>query len=188
MIQEVSPSISFDRSPGRLSVVISARASAPKRYLLLLWLLAWLACGIIVILERRQIGASDPMRQFLLAFLAFWAYYLVVIGKALLWRWFGMELWRVKDGILVIKDSVFGFGRATSYFVDNIQALGLLKVDPSSWKAQWNNSLWVVGGQRLGFEHIGRKVIFGKGLDEADARRLAALLKEVFREQRAAKA
>ncbi|MBK9175697.1 MAG: hypothetical protein IPM46_05035 [Flavobacteriales bacterium] len=183
-MEQFSAHVSIDRREGRTSVVIMARASLTQRILLLGWLLAWLAAGIVVIVERTRLPDGDPVRQFMLAFLAFWAYFLVVIGRAALWRWKGVELWRVKDGVLTIKDSILGYGRASNYFADNIQQLGLLKLDRTSWKAQWNDSVWVIGGERLGFEHLGRKVVLGKGLTDEEARRLAIVLRDALRKER----
>ena len=123
MIERISDRVSVDRSAGRTSVVIDARATPAKRALITAWTIAWVACGVAVLVERAQLAPGDPLRQYLLAFIAFWAYFLVMIGKALLWRWRGLELWRVKDGRFTIKDSILGYGRAHDYFVENIQAL-----------------------------------------------------------------
>jgi hypothetical protein len=70
--------------------------------------------------------------------------------------------------------------------VDNIQKLGLLNVDQRSWKWQLNQSGWVVGGERLGFEHLGKKIIFGKGLTDEEARRLVPILKDALKHERKA--
>lgn len=187
-MEQLSPSVSIDRREGRTSVAIEARASRGQRLLLAAWIAAWLAAGIAVMMGRAELPPGDPARQFMLAFLAFWAYFLVVVGRAALWRWKGVELWRVKDGVLTVKDSIMGYGRARTYFADNIQRLGLLNIDRASWKWQWNDSVWVIGGERIGFEHLGRKVILGKGLTDEEARRLAAVLKEALRKERSAEA
>ncbi|HRH36842.1 MAG TPA: hypothetical protein PK760_00770 [Flavobacteriales bacterium] len=180
----VSDNVSIERTPGRLSVVISGRTSRGKQSLLVTWALAWIACGIIVIVERNKLPEADPARQYMLAFLAFWAYFAVSIGRAVLWRLKGFELWRVKDGTLLVKDSILGFGKANTYFVDNIQKLGLITVEETSFKWQWNQSAWVIGGERIGFEHTVKKVVIGKNLTEAEAKRLVTVLKDVLKEQR----
>jgi hypothetical protein len=172
----LSQRVSLDRSKGRLSIVISARLSRAREALLITWCLAWIACGGYVIHEMTQLGPGRE-RQFLFAFLAFWLYFMVRIGRVLLWRLKGFELLRVKEGTLTIKNSVFGFGRAHDYFIDNISSLTLLELDPTSWKFQLNESFWVMGGERLCFQHVGRQVIFGKGLDAGEASRVLALVK-----------
>ena len=182
----ISDRVSMDRSEGRLSVVISPRLAQSRRYLLITWVLLWTVCGVLIFRERLSLPAGDPLRQYLLAFLAFWAYFEIKVLRALLWRLKGFELWRVKDGTLTIKDSIFGFGTANSYFVQNIQKLGLINIEPTSWKWQMNESGWVIGGERLGFEHLGKKVVFGKGLSDEEARQLVPVLKKVFNEVRKA--
>lgn len=183
-MEYLSERVSVDRRDGRTSVVISARPSKGREALLVTWTITWLLCGIYIMVARTELQAGDPLRQYLLAFLAFWAYFMLKIGKATLWRLKGFELWRIKDGTLTLKDSLFGYGKATDHFVDNIQKLGLLNMDRSSWKWQWNDSIWVIGGERLGFEYLGRKVVFGKGLTDDEARRLVAILKDALRQQR----
>lgn len=185
-MEQLGQHVSIDRREGRTSVVIEARATRAQRVLLALWLLAWLTAGVVVIIARTKLPAGDPARQFMLAFLAFWAYFLVMVGRSVLWRWRGVELWRVKDGVLTVKDSIMGYGRARDYFAENIQRLGLISIDRTSWKWQWNDSVWVIGGERIGFEHLGRKVVLGKGLTDDEARRLVSVLKEALRKERSA--
>lgn len=185
-MEYVSRRVSVDRGDGRTSVVIGARLSKWREALLVTWAVAWLLCGVYVIYARTTITPGDPLRQYLLAFLAFWAYFLLRAVKAVLWRLKGFELWRIKEGRVTIKDSTLGFGTARTYFVENIQRLGLIKQEPTSLKWQLNNSDWVIGGERLGFEHLGRKVVFGKGLDEAEAKALLKLLEQELRRERKA--
>lgn len=185
-MEYLSERVSVERSGGRTTVVISARLPRAKEALLMAWTVAWLLCGAYILYARLQMPAGDPVRQYLLVFLAFWTYYFVVVVKALVWRLKGFELWRIKDGTLTVKDSLLGYGKANAYFVDNIQQLGLLKVDERSWKWQLDQSAWMIGGARLGFDHLGRKVIFGKGLNDDEARRLVPLLKDALRTERRA--
>lgn len=183
-MEHVSERVSIDRREGRLSVVISARLTKGKEALLVTWTVMWLMIGVYVFYERTQLQEGDPVRQYLLVFLAFWLYFLVRVGRATLWRLRGFELWRVKDGVLTIKDSLFGYGKAHPYFVENIKSLGLLKLDVTSLKYQLNDSFWTIGGDRLGFEHLGRKVIFGKGLSDAEAKRVVAVLQDELKKAR----
>lgn len=182
----VSERVSLERGADRTTVVISARLSKGRETLLVSWFVAWLCCGIYVMYARTQLPVGDPTRQYLLAFLAFWAYFAIKVGRAVLWRLKGFELWRVKDGVLTIKDSIFGYGKANDYFVQNITKLGLLNIDRTSWKWQLNESFWVIGGERLGFEHLGRKVAFGKGLSDEEAKRLLPILKHELAKARKA--
>ncbi|MBK9148424.1 MAG: hypothetical protein IPM12_11495 [Flavobacteriales bacterium] len=180
----ISDRVSVEQADGRWSAVISARPSAGKRFMLLAWATAWLVCGALILYERSKLPVGEPLRQYLLALLAFWAYFMLQTGRATLWRFKGYEIWRVKDGRLTIKDSLFGFGRAHAYFAENITGVGMLNIDRRSWKWQWSDSVWMIGGERLGFEHLGKKVAFGKGLTEEEAKRLVPLLKQALRKSR----
>ena len=184
MMEVVSERVSVDRTDGRTSVVISARLPKRKEALLVAWFVCWLLVGVYVFYTRTRLSEGEPLRQFMLAFLAFWLYFAVKVGRTVLWRLKGFEQWRLKDGVLTIKDSILGYGKAHTYFVENIQKLGALNLDPTSFKHQLNDSFWTIGGQRLGFEHLGRKVAFGKGLDPAEAKRVLFVLQEALRNAR----
>lgn len=183
-MRSISERVTIERTPERTSVVVSARLPKGKEALLVTWTIAWFLCGIYVIYARTELAENDPLRQYLLAFLAFWAYFAFKIGRVVLWRMKGFELWLIKDGSLTVKDSIFGYGKATNYFIENIQKMGLLKIEETSIKWQLNDSPWVMGGERLGFEYVGKKVIFGKGLTEEEARNVLSALKQALTEER----
>ncbi|HQW87374.1 MAG TPA: hypothetical protein PLH93_09325 [Flavobacteriales bacterium] len=175
-MERVSDRVSVNREADRTTVVISARLSRGREALLVAWTLAWLVCGVVLLVEAVRQPRGD-LRQYLFVFLAFWTYFLVRVGRSALWRLKGFELWRVKDGVLTIKDSILGYGKATDHALENVQDLDLLERDERSWKWHLNESFWVMGGERLQFSSMGRKVAFGKGLTDAEAARLLAILK-----------
>ncbi|MCC7502560.1 MAG: hypothetical protein IT229_08535 [Flavobacteriales bacterium] len=179
----LSERVSLDKREGVTSVVISPRLSRGNEALLLAWVLAWTCCGAYVIYELFQMPSGEQ-RSFTLAFMAFWTYFEVRMVRVLLWRTKGFEKWRLKDGTLTIKDEILGYGRANDYFVENIQKLGLIEMDRTSWKWQLNDSFWVMGGERLGFEHLGKKIVFGKGLTDAEAKQVLGTLQEALKKAR----
>jgi hypothetical protein len=179
----VSARVSVERNADLLSVVIAPRLSRMQEALLVAWNLAWLLCGAIIFVELLRMPSGSP-RSFVIAFLAFWVWFAIRIGRVMLWRLKGFELLRVKDGRLTIKDSILGYGRANDYFIENIQRFGALAIDESTWTWQLNDSFWVMGAERLGFEHLGRKVVFGKGLTQEESQRLATILEAALRKAR----
>ncbi len=183
MMEKVSDRVSVKREPGRLSVVISARLPRASEALLVAWTLAWLVCGVLLLVEALR-QPKGELRQYLFIFLAFWTYFMVRMGRSTAWRLKGFELWRIKDGVLTIKDSILGYGRATDHVLDNIRELGPMDRDERSWKWHLNESFWVMGGERLQFTCMGRKVAFGKGLTDAEARRLLAVLRQAMQQTR----
>lgn len=182
----ISDRVSVKQQEGATSVVISTRLPRTQEYLLLGWLLAWTFCGYVFLYELTK-GVERDMRIPMLILLAFWTYFEIRILRVVLWRMKGFELWRVAEGELTIKDSLYRFGKANRYFVANIQRFGLLNMDETSWKWQMSDSFWTRGAERLGFEYHGKKIAFGRGLTEQEARQLAVLLAaELKRERKAA--
>jgi hypothetical protein len=179
----LSERISAQRKDGVLSVVISPRLSRGREALLLAWVLAWTLCGLYVAYELFRMPAGEQ-RSFVLAFMAFWTYFEIRMVRVVLWRTKGFEKWRIKEGVITIKDEILGYGKANDFFVENIRKLGLIDMDRTSWKWQMNESFWVMGGERLGFEHMGRKVVFGKGLTDEEAKRVLLTLQDALKKAR----
>jgi hypothetical protein len=182
-MERISERVSVEYQPDGLSVVITARLPRAKESLLMAWFLAWTFCGAYFIWlffhppdVQTQRGAG--------IMIAFWVWFEWRIGRVLLWRMRGFEIWRLKGDRFTIKDSVFGYGRANDFFIENIQRFGMLMIDENSWKWQLNDSFWVKGAERLGFENLGKKVVFGKGLSHDEASRLAVVLENALKKAR----
>lgn len=182
-MERISERVSVEQRPDGLSVVITARLPNMQRSLLLAWFTAWTLCGAYFIWELFR-TTDKQLELGLSIMLAFWLWFEWRIGGVVLWRLRGFEIWRLKDDRFTIKDSVFGYGRADDYFVANIQRFGPLVIDRKDWKWQLNDSFWVKGAERLGFEHLGKKVAIGKGLTDQESARLAAVVEAALKRVR----
>ncbi len=179
----ISDRVSIERQGSGTSFVISARLPKRQEQLLLGWLAVWSLCGMAFLYEalyRRVPGMVVP----LLVMLAFWAYFELRILRVWLWRTKGFEIWRVLEGELIIKNSLFRFGKADRYFIANIQRFGPLNMDKTSWKWQMSDSFWTRGAEQLGFEYHDKKVAFGRGLTEQEAHKLVQLLSAELKRER----
>lgn len=165
----ISDNVSIDKDEERLSVVISQTLPTGwKRTLFLIWFVFWSLCGVFLIIGL----VSEQQREnklFIAVMLAFWLYYAWRIGKALRWRMRGMEQWLVKGDKLTIKNSISGYGKAKSYFLENISDFKALEIDESSWQWQMSNSIWQIGGERIAFHYNGKLISIGKGLSKKSA-------------------
>lgn len=184
----ISERVSVERpAEGGMSVVIGNRLPKGRLYLLIGWLVAWTLCGTAFLYELVT-GVEEDLLVPLVVLLVFWAYFESRMLRVLLWRTKGFELWRLKEGELTVKDSLFGFGKANRYFVANIQRFGLLNIDKDSWKWQLSDSFWTRGAEQLGFEYQGKKVAFGRGLTDAESRALAQEFGAALKKERKAEA
>lgn len=181
----ISERVSVERHKDRTTVVISARPAPLQHTLLVTWLVAWTLCGAYFIHSLVTTGDAE-LRRGLLIMLAFWAYFELHVVRTFLWRTRGFELWRVQGGVLTVKQSLWRFGRAHDYFVENIEGFGPLNHDKNSWKWQVNDSFWNRGMERLGFTHTGRKVAMGRGLNDQEAAALLRTMDRTLKESRKA--
>jgi hypothetical protein len=110
--------------------------------------------------------------------LSFWVFFEIRIGKALLWRKYGMEFLKLEDGQLFIKNSIKGYGKALPYFCANIKNIYLLDKKDTSPLAFLENSFWFVGGETIGFYHKDKLVKLGKQLRKEEAKKLVEFLKK----------
>ena len=179
----ISERMSVQRSEGRLSVVISAKVEQWKEALLFAWVLAWTACMVLFIMEL--LAQQDrQMKLMLIIMLTFMAYFELRMVRALLWRKFGKESLRVKDGVLRIKNDIKGYGKVREFFAQNIQELQVVQHNERSFKFQMNSSFWVVGGDSVSFKEGGKQYLIGKGLNQQEAKGLVKVLKRALAEQR----
>lgn len=181
----ISERVSLEHRPDGVSVVITARLPRVQEALLVTWFAAWCVIGGFYGYETFHLPAGDK-RSFYLLFMLGWAWIAFRIGRVVLWRLKGFELLRIKAGVFTIKNSILGYGRARDHFVENIKQFGLVEVDEASWRWQLNDSFWVMGAERLGFTHVEKKVIFGKGLDKEEAQRIAVVLERALKQARKA--
>jgi hypothetical protein len=155
--------------------VILGKIERWKEALLGAWLLLWIICGAIVI--NRYFEASErETRMILVIFLAFWAYYLWRVGKTFLFRLGGNELIRIEGNEMTLKRSIYTFGKAKTYYLDNIGSIENIQLSKTSFAYTFENAWWVMGGEKLSFDHQGRVVKFAMQLNDADRNELRVLL------------
>ena len=134
------------------------------------WVAMWLTIGAVMIWSFVTLTMTDQEKIITVVFLAFWAYYARRVGKSFLWLLFGKEMLKVNESTLTIKRSIKGFGKAHEYFLENIEKIKLSQPSENSIQAVWENSPWVMGGERLEFEHKGKIIRFGRKLPEKEAK------------------
>lgn len=175
--------ISFVKTKEQLSVIITQEIPRWKETLLLTWIMAWLFCGILFILELTQ-RSNQQERLFFTIVIAFWAFFFVRIGKAYLWRKGGREMIWISPTELTVKNAWWSYGKAKSYFLDNVKEVSLIPVDPKNFMQSLDRSFWVVGGENISIKYMKKELRIGKQLDDKEARQLAMLLDKSIAEFR----
>jgi len=153
------------------TIVIYPEKIAWKNSLLLAWVTVWLLIGIYVCFQFTK-GYTRDQKLVLVVFMSFWVYFAYRIGKATLWQFYGKELIRIDPISLTYKKSIAKYGKATSYFLENIHKFSVEDVKQTNLGFQYENSIWVVGGERLFFDSMGKVHRFGRKLNDQDAKLL----------------
>ena len=118
-----------------------------------------------------------------MVYLGFWAYFEYKVVNVWLWRKFGKERIRIIGDELEIKNDVLGYGKVRRYFISNIKDFGLIQYKDSSFSTVYGRSFWVIGGESLGFDHLGENVAFGRQLETRDAEQMAKVLKRLLKKK-----
>lgn len=179
-IKVISDKVSFQDTSEFLNVIILGRIERWKESLLVAWCVAWVFCGGIVLTEF--IGSSDrDARMIFLVFMSFWAYFLFVILRITLYRRGGNELIRIAPDGLTLKRSYFTYGKSRTYHLENIKSFQKIELPERSISSSFENTWWVLGGQKLGFEYQGKFVKFAMQISKKDQEVLFNLINKKIR-------
>lgn len=179
----LSERISFKRTPETLTVVITQEVSRMKEALLFAWLMAWFLIGSIFIyywFAVSEPGSTD--RIFFAVCTAFWLYFFVKILKVYLWRKIGKELLRIHEQTLTYRMAYGRFGKPQVFHTEQIKRFGTVPYDFTKFGEFMDRSSWVIGGDMLGFDYDSKKVLFGKQLEDQEARQLARIIEKALRD------
>lgn len=174
-MQKIGGRTEFYRKGESLYLIIKGTVEIWKKVSIGIWWLAWITCGVIIIKELGKIQDRD-LKLFLYAFLSFWAFYVYRIGKVLVWRLYGQEFILVDPEKITIKKAIKKYGKAQSYFLENIDGLAEVKTSPTAFFTFMENSFWTIGAETLQFKYLGKYVRFGIQLPQDDYKRIHQFL------------
>lgn len=173
--------ISVRKDKKQLSIEITQQVERWQESLLIVWLAAWAFCGAVFIYYAVTATANTD-RIFFLISSSLWLFFFIRITKVFLWRKFGREILNFSEGKLSLKNSFGKRGRQEVFNYQHIAKLGLVTKDPTSFLAFLDDSFWIIGGDRVGFNYSGQKVRFGKQLAVRDAELLIRVIESAMKE------
>lgn len=134
-----------------------------------LWAIIWTMAGVLAFVGGLKESSGDE-RLFLLVFMSFWAYFLFYAVRSIIWLRSGAEYLRLGAERLDYKRSWNGYGKVKSFDLQTIKNLGLVNYNDKPFAKSYNETFWTIGGEMIGFEYIGSKVVFGFKLTDAQAK------------------
>lgn len=169
--------ISIKESPHQTLIEVRSYADPGKQNLLLLWIIAWLAAGIIIFI-RLFLDYPRNQKLFFFVFLAFWFYYAWKSVKAYFWRKNGSEVFVFRPGKLIYMRKINQRGLEQSFHLNHIKNLRNILPEISSFSRIFHQSYWSIGGETIGFDYDGSTYVCGLELDEKDQKKLLKLLQQ----------
>lgn len=187
---QIGDRITTEDHSDKTTIVIYPKIAPWKLALFSLWIagftfvgfyMIWILLGGVYSLEVIGDNVEDIRDQqlvYTIVFLGFWAYFEYKSVKSLLWFRYGREFIKLDRDSLTHKRSVFGYGKAHSYFYDNMKNFRLFENDATSFGQFFENAIWSQGTDGLIFSHFGKDKSFGRRLDEKSAKLLLRFIED----------
>lgn len=163
-------------------LIIKVTGTLPEKWMehaIFIWLLLWSSLGAVVIYYFVSDQFTTDQKGFFLAYLFFWAYFEWKSLHSYLYKKFGYELIRIKDGHLYYRKYLFGMGQPKRYDLRNIEELGVIEHSRKSFAAAYGKSFWVIGNERVGFVHLSKKVAMGMQITDQEAKGIVKLIRQM---------
>jgi hypothetical protein len=175
--------ISFIDDKYKTTIVIFPEKNFWINGLMGAWLAMWYTIGCVVIWALISLEITKQESIILLVFVSFWVYFAIKVTHSFLWLLYGKELIKIDETSFHLKKSIKTFGKAIPYYFENIRNLSLSIPEKSSIQSIWESSPWVRGGERLYFEYFGKRINFGRKLNEKEAKLLFNLVSKRIAER-----
>jgi hypothetical protein len=181
-IEDISARMSVAKTDTELSIVIASVADRRQTYMMGFWLMFWLALGVIGIVYLFFLP-DKQMRVMLLVWLGFWIYFAYTVGKAWLWKRYGYELIKVREGKLVFKRDVRGRGFVNTYPTYQIQQLRANASKSPGWVQRLGGNYLSTEGESIVFDMPDKEIRFGYQLSQAERDAVIRLLRHYMRKK-----
>jgi hypothetical protein len=177
---KIGDKIDFKGNRQSLEVHISGKIPRIQESLFMAWMAAWTFCGIYFMYEL-AIAEDSGLKTFLFISLTFWSFFFIRFGKTLLWRIKGKESLRIADNTFEICFDYGLYKRRFRYVLVNIQRFGMIPKNELNFMNVLDNAFWSLGGERIGFDYMGKRVRFAKQLGDKEVTALIRLLEKHMR-------
>jgi hypothetical protein len=182
-MKKLTSRITFKNHDDCQTIVISPTIERWQMNSLLIWLIAWSLCGAAFVYYMFfEIKSGNEIIVFSVL-LVFWIYFEIRITKAFLWRKFGLEVIKIDEKELSIRDSIFKYGDAKVYDLSKIEPEHIedVYINPASYGKVMNDSFWQVGQGTIALNYDEKVIYFGTQLENMDSSKLAKLIKKTIK-------
>jgi hypothetical protein len=157
-----------DTEEGQL-ITIYPQLKAWQKIALRVWIAIWAVTGLLGIMSMLGESVGDQY-LYLFVFTVLWIYFLYYAIRSVVWHQNGHEKLRIGSENLDYKRSWGSYGKAVSYDLGTIKNLALVNLDGKTFAKTYQDAFWTVGGEKIGFEYLGKKVVIGLRLTDKEAK------------------
>ncbi len=161
--------------------IIKVSGTLPEKWMenaLLAYVILWSSLGAVVIYYASTGKFTADQQGFFMAYLAFWAFFEYRSVYSYLYKKWGFELIKIREGHLYYRRYLFGMGKPQRYDLKNVTELGIIEHSKKSFAGVYNKSFWIVGNERVGFRHISKKVAFAMQVTDKEAKEVVRIIKQ----------
>jgi hypothetical protein len=181
-METIGKRISYVRKEKELSIVISAYSEKAKNSAMLIWFIAWTLSGLAVAVYFFRIHENQT-KAMMAVWMGFWFYFEFKVWKAYTWRKYGKEIIKIEKSHFFYKRDNRSAGKVADYSTEFIQDLAKYEGRQSDMVSNFMNSYWVIAGETLAFNYLGKEILFGMQLDEKESAALLKLIREELTEK-----
>ena len=98
------------------------------------------------------------------------------IFRVILWRKYGTEFIRIDQDRFSIKKSIWGFGKAREFLLNNIKNLETESLKENSYAKVFNDSFWIVGQGTIIINVLEKNNNFGAQIPLKDGEEMVKVL------------
>jgi hypothetical protein len=176
IVEFIGKKISIVRKPEELSIVISASEKRSASYALFFWMICWLISGPLLCYLLWNKPANET-KLFIFVFGAFWLYFLVRVFLAFMWKRYGREVIKIREGKVFVKKDILKRGKVHAYDIGFVKNLRKREVNLAGIGTALASADWLSLREALAFDHNGKEVRFGYELSDADAQELLKVVR-----------
>lgn len=188
-----------DHIDNKTTIVIKPKVARWKLILMTAWLLGftfvgiymfWILFGGVYSLEVISDNIEDTRDQqliYTIVFLGFWFYFEYKTLKAVLWFQYGKELIKLDREGMIYKKSILGYGRAYTFFYENMKNFRVFENDNTSFGQYFENAIWSQGTDGLIFNYFGKEKALAKRVDEKNSKLLLRFIDDRVKKLRKVK-
>ena len=171
-MKKIGNQIFYTEGNNELYIEIKSAFDKNKYNLVLIWFVAWTACGVAVI-SQFFFDYSKNEKLFMVVFLALWAYFEFHVLNALSWRRSGKERIKVSEQEIRYVKEVGGRGIEKVYETEKCTSLKYQSENEEGFLNSINQSSWMIGIPVLEFTAHDNVRRIGIQLSKTDAEQLA---------------